>query len=331
MSCSSEKCLQTAQLLLESRRVLIFTHQRPDGDALGSSFGLKYFLEDAGITAEVFIPGAIPHRHTKLFSGFIADLTPEEADSFDTIVAVDCANPARLGAPGFLTIELLREKRFINIDHHGGNSMESGFFNFVSPDTASCSELLVNIFTSVKSELPEKCISPLLTGMMTDTGCFRFSNTSAATLRTAAVLLEQGANLEKIVNAVFFSKPLKQVYFENELMANHLRLAADNRIAYAVIPPELTEKYEFNIKEDEGLIDLFREIDGVVIAMLLYHGPGGIKISMRSKDSRFPVGPVARFFNGGGHELAAGATFEGTAEEAEKAVVARLAELFTES
>ena len=331
MSCSSEKYLQAAQMLLEARRVLIFTHQRPDGDALGSSFGLKYFLEDAGITAEVFIPGAIPYRHTKLFSGFLSALTPEECETFDTFVAVDCANPARLGAPESLTIETLREKRFINIDHHGGNSMASGFFNLVSPETASCSELLVNILSTVKSLLPQKCVQPFLTGMMTDTGCFRFSNTTPATLRTAALLLEQGAELEKIVNAVFFSKPLKQVHFENELMANHLKLAADNRIAYAVIPPELTEKHNFNLKEDEGLIDLFREIDGVVIAMLIYHGSGSIKISMRSKDSRYPVGPVARLFNGGGHELAAGASFDGSAEEAEKAIVAQLTKLFEEA
>ena len=320
--------IQAAKLLQESEKVLIFTHQRPDGDALGSSFGLKYFLESTGKKAVVFIPGAIPHRHTKLFSGFISALTPEELNTFDTFVSVDCANPARLGAPEYLTIEELRQKHYINIDHHKGNSMESGFFNLVSGETASCSELLVKILCAADIKVPEVCATPLLTGMMTDTGCFRFSNTSADTMRNAAILLERGAELEKIVNAVFFSKPLNQVRFENELMREHLKFAAEGRIAYAFIPPELAKKYEFNIKEDEGLIDLLREIDGVIIAMLLYAGPGGIKISMRSKDSAFPVGPVARFFNGGGHELAAGATFEGSAGEAEIAVVEKLSQLF---
>ena len=320
--------IQAAKLLQESEKVLIFTHQRPDGDALGSSFGLKYFLESAGKKAVVFIPGAIPHRHTKLFSGFISELAPEESNTFDTFVSVDCANPARLGAPEYLTIEELRQKRYINIDHHKGNSMESGFFNLVSGETASCSELLVKILCAANIEVPEICATPLLTGMMTDTGCFRFSNTSAETMRNAAILLERGAELEKIVNAVFFSKPLNQVRFENELMREHLKFAADGKIAYTFIPTELAKKYDFNIKEDEGLIDLLREIDGVTIAMLLYAGPGGIKISMRSKDSAYPVGPVARFFNGGGHELAAGATFEGSAEEAEIAVVEKLAQLF---
>ena len=325
---SPNRMLQAAKVLLESEKVLIFTHQRPDGDALGSSFGLKYFLENTGKTAVVFIPGAIPHRHTKLFAGSISEITQEEFNTFDTFVSVDCANPDRLGKPELLSIDELRQKRYINIDHHKGNSMESGFFNLVSGETASCSELLVKIFCAAKIEIPEICATPLLTGMMTDTGCFRFSNTSADTMRNAAILLERGAELEKIVNALFFSKPLNQVRFENELMRDHLKFAAEGRIAYAFIPPELAKKYDFNIKEDEGLIDLLREIDGVIIAMLLYEGPGGIKISMRSKDSAFPVGPVARFFNGGGHELAAGATFEGSAEEAEKAVVEKLSQLF---
>ena len=319
---------QAAALLQGSEKLLIFTHQRPDGDALGSSFGLKFFLESLGKEAVVFIPSAIPHRHTKLFSGYVSGLSQAQLDAFDTFVSVDCANPARLGAPEFLTIETLRTRRFINIDHHKGNSMESGFFNLVSGETASCCELLVKIITAAGFAIPERCATPLLTGMMTDTGCFRFSNTSPDTMRHAALLLEAGAELEKIVNAVFFSKPLNQVRFENELMKEHLKFAADNKIAYACIPPELAQKYAFNIKEDEGLIDLLREIDGVVIAMLLYEGPGGIKISMRSKESRYPVGPVARSFNGGGHDLAAGATFEGSACDAEKALVEKLSQLF---
>ena len=147
---------QAAKLLLESENVLIFTHQRPDGDALGSSFGLKYFLESSGKKAEVFIPGTIPHRHTKLFSGYLSEITRDLFDAFDTFVSVDCANPARLGAPEYLPIEELRRKRFINIDHHKGNSMDSSFFNLVSADTASCSELLVKIMCASEITIPEK-------------------------------------------------------------------------------------------------------------------------------------------------------------------------------
>ena len=326
----SQELQQAAKLLLEAEKVMIFTHRRPDGDALGSSFGLKYFLESQGKKADVFIPDPIPHRHTKLFSGQLDQLEKEELAQCDTIVSVDCANPERLGAPEFLAIDLLRTKRFINIDHHRGNSMASGFFNLVSPESASCSELLFHIISASVCPFPERSATPFLTGMMTDTGCFRFSNTDGDTMRTAALLLEKGAELEKIVNAVFFSKPLSQVRFENELMSNHLKMAADGRIAYAAIPDELIRKYDFNIKEDEGLIDLFREIDGVIIAMLIYHGGDGkIKLSMRSKDSNYPVGPVARQFGGGGHEMAAGASVETSLlAEAEAQILPALCRLF---
>lgn len=322
-----EKLQQSAKLLLESSRVLIFAHCRPDGDALGSSFGLKTFLESVGKEAEVFTPGAIPLRHSKIFSGALTEMTEEEFRSFDTIVAVDCANPARLGAPSFLDIDALRKMRFINIDHHGGNSMESGFFNLVSPDSSSCCELLVQILTSCGAKLSKETATYFLTGMMTDTGCFRFSNTDAETLRTAALLFDSGAELEKIVNAVFFSKPLSQTRFESELMNEHLCIASEGRIAYAFIHESLLKKHNFDLKEDEGIIDLLREIDGVTVAILFHRTQDGVKVSMRSKDRSFPVGPVARSFGGGGHELAAGATVDASDEEAVRLVVERVCQM----
>ena len=315
---------RAAELLAASRRVLIFTHLRPDGDALGASFGLRSFLTERGKSAEIFLPDAMPPRHAKLFSGELRHVTREELDSFDTFVSLDCANPARLGLPEFLTVDALRQRRFINLDHHQGNSLASGFFDLVSPESASCCELLVRILLESGAELSPGCATAFLAGMMTDTGCFRFSNTDAVTMRTAAELLERGAELERIVNALFFSKPLRQTRFENELMTTCLKLAANDRIAYAFIPEALLKKYDFDLREDEGLIDLLREIDGVVVAMLLHRGKDGVKISMRSKDPRFPVGPVARSLGGGGHEMAAGATVAGSDEEAESLILGKL-------
>ena len=99
MSCSPDEMCAGVKQLLDSNKVLIFTHQRPDGDALGSSFGLKYFLEAQGKSACVFIPGSIPHRHTKLFQGYLSEMTQEEFDSFDTIVAVHEQHPHYVISP----------------------------------------------------------------------------------------------------------------------------------------------------------------------------------------------------------------------------------------
>ena len=105
--------------------------------------------------------------------------------------------------------------------------------------------------------------------MLTDTGGFKFSNTNGDVLRTAAKLLDAGVDLEKLVNILFFSKPEKQLRFESELVSSQIKLACSGKFAYAFIPQELLDKYDFSLKEDEGIIDLLREIDGVVIAMLV--------------------------------------------------------------
>lgn len=318
---------QAAELLRASQRSLIFTHLRPDGDALGSSFGLQETLRKMGFEAEVFLPGPLPNRHAKLFSGQLTAVAPEELATFDTFIALDCANPPRLGKPECLSMEELRGKRFINIDHHRANSLESGFFDLVSPDSASCCEVLTRIFLESGAEITSRAATCFLAGMMTDTGCFRFANTGGGTLREAAELLDRGAELEKIVNALFFSKPLNQVRFENELMNSCLRLSAGGRIASAFIPRALLDKYDFDLREDEGLIDLLREIDGVVFAVLFHRGPDGVKVSLRSKDHAFPVGPLARSFGGGGHDMAAGATLDLPDAEAEAVILEKLTAL----
>jgi len=318
---------QAAELLRASRRSLIFTHLRPDGDALGSSFGLQAVLLDQGIQAEVFLPGPLPDRHAKLFSGQLTAVAPEALANYDTFIAVDCANPPRLGKPECLSMEELRGKRFINIDHHRANSLGSGFFELVSPESASCCEVLTHVFLESGMHIPRRAATFLLAGMMTDTGCFRFANTNGATLREAAELLDRGAELERIVNALFFSKPLNQVRFENELMSSCLRLSAGGRIASAFIPRALLDKYDFDLREDEGLIDLLREIDGVVFAVLFHRSSDGVKVSLRSKDRAFPVGPTARSFGGGGHDMAAGATLDLPDAEAEAVILERLTSL----
>ena len=154
----------------------------------------------------------------------------------------------------------------------------------------------------------QKTAEFFLTGMMTDTGGFKFSNTNGEVLRMAAKLLDAGANLEKLVNILFFSKPEKQLRFESELVSRQIKIACSGKFAYAFIPQELLDKYNFSLKEDEGIIDILREIDGVVIAMLVHHQPEGFKISLRSKEPRCPVAPIAAAFGGGGHLMAAGAT-----------------------
>lgn len=308
MECHPAQNLATK--LLKAEHVLLLTHQRPDGDALGSTFGMRDFLRANGIAADVLIPhGALPRRYTRMFTGYLPQVTLEELDKFDCILALDCANPERLGSGDDFSAADLRTRNFLCIDHHAGNSLEAGE-KWVLPQSGSTCQMVMELIDALDMPTTRASATFLLTGMMTDTGCFCFSNTTSATMRAASLALDNGASVEIIANEIFFSKPLNQLKFEAALVERALRTACDGKFAYACVTPELLEEFNFDLREDEGLIDILRGLEGVVIAMLVHRRADGWRVSLRSKDSRYPVRPVALQFNGGGHDLAAGCTID---------------------
>ena len=292
--------------LLAGEKFLIFTHLRPDGDAIGSAFGMRSFLTDQGKTAHVLLPADPPERYLKF--GLEGALRTAEPADYDTFVALDCATQERIADAGILA-RLTDKKRFFSLDHHLTNTGKSAFYDFVDPKASSACEIAASL--AFQSGLPfsRKTANFFLAGMMTDTGGFKFSNTNGSVLRTAALLLDAGADLENIVNILFFSKSERQLRFESALISQ-IKTACSGRFAYAYIPQEMLDKYNFSLKEDEGLIDILRGMEGVVIAMLVHRQPDGFKISLRSKDPQYPVAPIAAEFGGGGHLMAAGATLD---------------------
>lgn len=299
---------EITRALMSAGKVLIMTHQRPDGDAMGSTFGMREFLRHNGIAADVIIPGDVPRRYNGLFTGYLADVDEKQLKEYDLFVALDCANPERLGCGSVLDIDKLRSGNFICIDHHTGNSL-SAPNSWVAGSGSTC-QMVMELINHLQKPLPPFGATALLTGMMTDTGCFCFSNTTGNSFRAAAMAADAGADIEMIANQVFFNKPVNQLEFEADMVENHLKLTCGGKLAYACITGELLAKHNFDLREDEGLIDILRGLEGVVIAVLIHHRNDGWRISMRSKDSACPVRPVAVKFGGGGHALAAGCTID---------------------
>ena len=300
----SEELVQSVK---SGSRFLIVTHCRPDGDALGSSFGFASVLRDSGREADVLIPAPLPDRYRKFFTRFITSVRQEELAKYDRILFLDCATYERAEKGD---ADLIKSGvPLLNLDHHRGNTVaEIAGCSFVAPQAASTCQLAYDLAVQCGFAVSKEAATSFLIGMMTDTGNFRFSNTSGDALRCAASLIDLGAELEQAVNTIYFNKSMRQRNFETDLAANALKFAENGRIAYANITQEMLQKHNFDLKEDEGIIDILREIDTVVIAILIHKVKDGFKLSMRSKDSRYPVGPAARKFGGGGHDLAAGAT-----------------------
>ena len=191
--------------LLSAENVLLMTHLRPDGDALGSTCGMRSFLRERGINADLLAPGGIPQRYKKLCTGL---LTAEncDPDRYDLFIALDCANPQRLGTLENLPVELLRTKNFISIDHHFANSLAAPL-EWISPDAGSTCQMVAELLLSDGEKISSECATLLMTGMKTDTGNFSFSNTCAETFFTAGKLMECGADIDRFFQQTAQSTP----------------------------------------------------------------------------------------------------------------------------
>ena len=306
-----------AAFLLEADDFLVVSHAKPDGDAAGSALAMTQFLRDNGKKADALFADDMPDKFKKLTE---LDILNSVADwqsntKYKNLLVLDCARSSRINA-----MEKIEDFNgtVVNIDHHVDNDVK-GDLNLVCSNASACAAIVTEIaqylMQTANWKLSEACATALYLGIVTDTGSFRFSNTDSRTLRIAADLLEYGAKSDKVINTAFFSKKEKQQKFEADMVLNCVKREFDGRYIYACLTQEMFEKYNFDMKDGEGVIEFLREIEGGVIASLIYPKNNTVKVSLRSKDARYPVGPVARYFNGGGHEMASGITFENMSVE----------------
>lgn len=297
---------KAAEFIKKHDDFLLMTHERPDGDAIGSVFGLLNLLHENGKTAVAVLPDEIPDKYLSFLpSNYRTDITSLEIAMHQCCIILDTPNQARVGLGRGLKCEQIGIP-IILLDHHPDN-MRYGQINVVQPEVSSTAELLFMLSKELQDWQVSPSVSTLwLLGMVMDTGGFRFDNTSATTLRHAAELLELKADHHAVMLEMFFSKSLALQQFEAELFNNHLRTDFDGRFVWIYIPDTLIEKYRIKMRDTEGLIEIIRSIRGADIVALVQSNHDGYKVSLRSKDARYSVGSIARQLNGGGHEMAAG-------------------------
>lgn len=320
--------------LLSSRdNFLIFTHDNPDGDALGSTCAMLNILRENGKKATLLLPEKIPSRYLKLLpeQWIINSLDRETLNSaYSYCLSIDLPRPEK-AALGTLKIEDIKIP-LANIDHHIDNK-GFGTMNLLVPEAAAAAEIVYRIFEEMPAwKISAASATYLLIGVIMDTGCYRFHNTSPATFEISSKLLQAGARHVDIINSLFFSRPLDMMKLEAEILLNHLHFECGGRFAWAYLSDELLAKYNTDLKNAEGLIDLLRAVEGTEIAAILTKRNNLFKFSLRSKNSKFSVGRIARKFGGGGHELAAGGFFDSpkNLDEAGKLLVENVEKLLNE-
>ncbi len=306
---------QMADRLCAAEDILILCHKNPDGDTVGCASALCYALEALDKNAAVLCSDPIPHRYgctaARMFKG---DFEPR------TVVAVDVASIQLFGENNGMP----RYTRHVDlcIDHHAGNT---GYADFTLLDghAAAAAELLYDVILAMGVELTRQIANCLYTGLSTDTGCFRFSSTTAKTHLIAAKLIEAGADLEELNTLLFETKPRQRMEAER-IARNHLEYHLDGRCALIYLTRDEIEASGVDPADLEELTSLPISIEGVQVGLTLRQQPGGsYRISVRTAKG-VDACAIARRLGGGGHNRAAGCELLGNLDNAKNAILAEV-------
>ena len=288
---------ETARWLSERDQFLILTHVRPDGDTLGSAALLCRGLRKLGKTAHILENPGITAKYAALHEG----LTQKEALAGDTLVSVDVAAPNMLPD----AFRPLQDRIALRIDHHGTATPFTPL-SLVDAGAAACGEILFDVLCELGVTLDKPMANALYTAVSTDTGCFRYANTTAHTFSTAAACA--------------------QLKIQSYLV-EHARFYRDGALAVCPLPRAIEESVGAGEDDLENISGFPRSIAGVRMAATLREDPDGrVKISVRAVPG-YDASAVCARFGGGGHKGAAGASLRLPLEEAAQAVAAAMEEL----
>ena len=305
---------QTTEFLKENDNFVILTHRRPDGDTLGSSALLCRGLRKLGKTAHILRNPEITEKYAHLHEG----LTTEQVKDSDILIAVDTASRGMLPE----AFSAYADRITLRIDHHATADSFTQM-ELVEGETAACGELVYGILTLMGAILDEAMADALYTAISTDTGCFRYANTTANTLAVASQCARVSKNLFAINQALFDTNSLGRLRLEGWLI-EHMLFLQDGQIAICALPKAIEEELGLTEDDLENISGFPRSIEGVKIAATIREdGENRVKISVRAVPG-YDAAAICQNFGGGGHKGAAGASMNCTMDEAVEALKAAL-------
>lgn len=301
----------------KAEKIVVLTHENPDGDAIGSATAMKFAMEYLDKSVDVIIP-----EYSKCFA-FLPGMDDVKTDSdvkkYDLAISVDCADSKIL--KGYSKyFENANSK--ISIDHHGSNKMYADI-NYVDPVSPACAQVLIGAFDYWNIPISKEIGTCLATGIITDTGGFNYSVTSE-TFEFTAELLRSGVNISEIYKRVFETKT--RANYELTKIANDRReFFYDDRVTFTYITAEDEANVNASTGDYEGIVQIGRCIEGVEVSIFLHEQKEkcGFKISMRSSEY-VNVSDICLMFGGGGHFRAAGAFSTGTPEQIKNKVLSEV-------
>jgi len=314
---------QIKKIIKKFNKFLISSHINPEGDSIGSQIALASLLRRLG--KEVIILNESPLPHTLRFMKGTENILKEMPKDFNfqALIILDCPDLGRIGK---VKDSFSKEYPIINIDHHISN-VNFGKFNWVEPELSSAGEMIFGLFKAFRLRIQLDEAIALYVAIMTDTGSFKYTNTSSMTHRIIAELVDIGVKPYEVYSKIYEASSLEDTNLLGEALQT-LRLTDDCKIAWMWVTKEMLKKTKASLEGTEGIINFARAIESVEVAVLFRETgtEDRIKVSFRSK-GRVDVNKLAAFFGGGGHMNASGCSVSGKMEEAEKKVLEKAREM----
>ncbi len=310
---------ETINFLKENDDFLIVSHVHPDGDTISSSLAMAFILEGLGKSYTLVNQDEAPSNVKFLPMIENIQRIAKVNRRFKYVITVDVADRHRTG-----NIEPLLENEatLLNIDHHPTNDF-FGDINLIVSTAAATAEIMFDIAKEIKLELHKNIATCIYTGLLTDTGGFRYSNTTPKVMRIAAELLEFHISPGEIAEIALETISLSHVALL-KIALTRMEVVEDGFIAWTVLSHN--DLVETKNEDTEGIVNYTRNIDGVEVGIFFKEvDRSEIKVSLRSK-KMIDVAAIAKGFGGGGHARAAGITFHGSLEEIKKQLIIKIKE-----
>ena len=300
-----------------ANNIIIASHVRPDGDAIGSALGLGLALRDAGKSVQIILADGVPSSFRYLEGSDLIKKFPTEG--CDTFITVDCADFKRTGK----LFENFRQPD-INIDHHKTNE-RFGKLNLIEAEEVATSAILTTHLPAWGLKITKPIAAALLTGIITDTLGFRTSNITPEALRQAATLMETGVDMPEIYMRALVRKTYPAARYWGAGLSS---LESENSIVWGTLSIADRKAAGYGGNDDADLINMISAIDGNKVGMVFVEQKDNhVKISWRALEAGVDVSQVAKHFQGGGHAAAAGADIEGGLSEVQQEVLKKTREM----
>jgi phosphoesterase RecJ-like protein len=305
---------EIARALEPAKTVLVASHLRPDGDALGSTIAFALWLQSLGKEVTAWNEDGMLDKFRYLPGADIVKQPEGAGRKFDAFVALDTSVKNRLGT----VLAAIEEPAvFVNMDHHVSNG-RFGALNYIDAASPATGEIVFEFIKAIGGTITPEIAANLYTAISTDTGSFQYPNTTAKTFHVAAELIEAGVDVGKLSQAMYDQQPRRRLELLRHAL-NEAVFCCDDKVASFALLQSDVERLGVLPEDNEGIIDHLRSVDSVVAAVFFEElGDGKVRVSSRSKDRRVDVCKVCGVFGGGGHALAAGARITGPIEEVQK-------------